>query len=413
MSSAPERTPDLSDPPRVVLLEGVHPAAAATLRGQGFEVHESRGALEGAALIDALRGAAILGIRSKTQLPGDVLEACPDLLAVGCFCIGTNQVDLAAAAQLGIAVFNSPFSNTRSVAELTIAEIIALHRRLFDKSVGMHHGRWDKSAAHAHEIRGRTLGIVGYGHIGSQLSVLAESMGMRVVYYDVAPRLPMGNAMPLGSLRELLETADVVSLHVPATPLTEGMIGEAELAAMRPGSFLINNARGSVVDLHALCAALRDGQVAGAAIDVFPDEPAANDATFSCELAGLPNVLLTPHIGGSTEEAQENIARDVSSKILRFMLNGSTTSSVNVPEVELPQLRSDQHRILHFHRNVPGVLSRMHSMLAARGVNINAEFLQSKGDLSYVILDVDPVEGEAVKDGMRQIPETIRVRTLW
>ncbi|MCA9283680.1 MAG: phosphoglycerate dehydrogenase [Phycisphaerales bacterium] len=415
MSSATDLhpSPDLSDPPRVVLLEGIHPAAASLLRGQGFEVTEIRGALGPGALAEALRGAAILGLRSKTQVTAETLSECTDLLAIGAFCIGTNQVDLSAAAQRGIAVFNSPFSNTRSVAELTIAEIIALSRRLFDKSSGLHAGRWDKSAAHAHEIRGRTLGIVGYGHIGSQLSVLAEAMGMRVTFYDIAPKLPLGNAMALPSLQALLETADVVSLHVPATPLTEGMIGAAELAMMRPGSFLINNARGSVVDIGALAVALASGAIGGAAVDVFPEEPAANQGAFDCPLAGLSNAILTPHIGGSTEEAQENIARDVSSKLLRFMLNGSTTTSVNVPEVDLPLLRESQHRILHFHRNVPGVLGRMHTMLAARGVNINAEFLQSKAELSYVILDVDPVEGEAVKEGLRQIPETIRVRTLW
>ncbi len=402
-----------NDPIHVVLLENIHSAATEVFRDLGFDVSTTEKSLEGPALQKALEGAHVLGIRSKTQLTKEVIASTRDLMAVGCFCIGTNQVDLNEAGARGIAVFNSPFSNTRSVAELTIAEIIGLYRRLGDKSAGLHAGQWDKSALNCHEVRGRVLGIVGYGHIGSQLSVLAEALGMRVVYYDIASKLPLGNAMPMPSLESLMKSADVVSIHVPATPLTENMIGAAQISWMKPGSLLINNARGSVVDVAALAAAIRAGHLAGAAADVFPSEPTSNSERFESPLCGLPNVILTPHIGGSTEEAQENIAREVASKLSRFLLNGSTSSSVNVPEVELPSLRPDQHRILHFHRNVPGVLSKMHGLLANKGVNINAEFLQSNREVSYVILDVDPVTDDSVIEALRSIPETIRMRTLW
>ena len=312
-----------------------------------------------------------------------------------------------------MAVFNAPFSNTRSVAEMTIAEIIALQRRLFDRSMAMHAGRWDKSAARAHEVRGRTLGIIGYGHIGSQVSILAEALGMHVVYYDVVPKLPLGNARALGSLDAVLDVADVLTIHVPATPDTEGLIGRATIERMRPGAHLINNARGSIVDLSALAEALRTEKLGGAALDVYPAEPSASLDGFECVLAGLPNVILTPHIGGSTEEAQESIARDVAAKLVRYLENGTTTTAVNVPEVELPLLRPGHHRILHIHRNVPGVLSKMHAILAERRVNINAEYLQSNVDVSYVILDVDPHDAEVVQRGLDAIDETIRVRALY
>lgn len=400
-------------PLHAVLLENIHPAGEEALRGFGFSVERHVNALSRDALRAALGRADVVGIRSKTRLDAELLAEAPRLLTIGCFCIGTDQVDLRAAGQRGVAVFNAPFSNTRSVAELTIAEIIALSRRLGDKSAALHAGTWDKSAAGAHEVRGRTLGIVGYGHIGSQVSVIAEALGLRVQYYDIAPKLPMGNAMARNSLDELLASSDIVSIHVPATPLTENLIGRDELAKMRPGAHLINNARGSVVDLDALADALRSGHISGAAVDVFPTEPEESKGAFVCALARLPNVILTPHIGGSTEEAQESIARDVIAKLVRFIRNGSTTTAVNVPEVDLPLVRAEQHRILHFHHNVPGVLGRMHTMLAQLGVNINAEFLQSTGDLSYVILDVDPSSGESVKQGLDTVPETIRVRTLW
>jgi D-3-phosphoglycerate dehydrogenase len=397
----------------ILLLENIHPVVDEQLAAQGVMVRRHEGSLAGADLAAALADVDMLGIRSKTHVDAAVVRAAPHLLAIGCFCIGTNQVDLAEAGRHGVAIFNSPFSNTRSVAEMTIAEIIALHRRLFDKSIAMHEGRWDKTAAHAHEVRGRTLGIIGYGHIGSQVSVLAESLGMRVVYHDVVPKLPMGNALALDSLDRVLETADVVTLHVPATPATAGMIGAEQIARMRPGTCLINNARGSIVDLDALADALRDGRLFGAALDVYPTEPARARGEFTCPVNGLPNVILTPHIGGSTEEAQQNIAVEVSSKLLRYFREGTTTSAVNVPEVDLPVRRADRHRILHFHHNVPGVLSKMHAIMAELDVNITAEYLQSNAEVSYVILDIDARHGEVVKERLHGIPETIRVRTLW
>lgn len=398
---------------KAVLLEGINPRAAELLEAQGYTVERQSKALSGSQLIDAAADASLLGIRSKTQVSADYLDRAPRLWSVGCFCIGTNQVDLEAAAARGIAVFNAPFSNTRSVAEATIAEIIALHRGLFDRSMRMHQGQWIKSADGFHEVRGRTLGLVGYGRIGSQVSVLAESLGLRVIFFDSADRLPLGNARATRTLEELLLEADVLSLHVPSTPATRGMIGARELARLRPGSFVINNARGDVVDLDALAAAISTGHLAGAAVDVFPDEPSANDQPFLSPLRGLPNVILTPHIAGSTEEAQRNIAEEVATKLVRYINNGSTSTAVNVPEVELPRQHPGQHRLLHFHHNVPGVLSKMHRAMADLGVNITAEYLQSNPRHSYVIIDFEPVHGEAIRDALRQLPETIRVRTLW
>lgn len=398
---------------RAVLLENVHSSADPILEAAGFEVRRATGSLSGADLAAELRGAALLGIRSKTRVPAEALAGAPSLLAIGCFCIGTDQVDLAAAGRAGIPVFNAPFSNTRSVAEMTLAEVVALARRLFEKSAGLHAGRWDKSARDAHEVRGRTLGIVGYGHIGSQLSVLAESLGMRVIFHDVARKLPLGNAHSVPTLDALLAEADVVSLHVPATPQTRHLIGRAQLERMKPGAHLVNNARGSVVDLEALAEALREGRIGGAAVDVFPAEPEGNGDGFQTPLRGLPNVILTPHIGGSTEEAQESIAVEVAEKLVRFHAHGTTQSAVSVPEVDLPLLRPDQLRITHFHHNVPGVLGRLHTMLADLGVNINAEYLQSNRETSYVILDVERTPAEAeVKRRLATVPETIRVRTL-
>lgn len=417
---------------RVVLLESIHPRAEQMLAAEGFRVDRVKGALEGRALATAIGDAHAVGIRSGSQARADVLAACPRLLAVGCFCIGTNQVDLRAACQSGVPVFNSPFSNTRSVAELTIAEIIALHRRMVDKSVQMHAGGWDKSAAGSHEVRSRTLGIVGYGRIGSQVSVLAESMGMRVVYHDILACLPLGNARRARTLDELLGASDVVTLHVPATRQTERMIGSRQIEKMRDGAYLINNARGSVVDMPALAGALRSGKLAGAALDVFPEEPAAAGEAFRSEVRGLSNVILTPHVGGSTEEAQEAIAEDVAGKLIKFINNGSTTAAVNVPQVDLPEqwaatsIDADspeaaagapapkrRHRVLHFHRNVPGVLSKMHGIIAELGVNIAAEYLQTNADVGYVVFDIDPSNTDLILDRVRQMPETIRVRMLW
>lgn len=398
---------------RVVLLEGVHERCVELLEAEGYTVEWHRGALGGTELREATRDAHLVGIRSKTALDRAFFDNAQRLWAVGCFCIGTNQVDLEAAAGRGVAVFNAPFSNTRSVAELVIAETIALHRRLTDRSAEIHGGMWRKSAAGAHEIRGRTMGIVGYGRIGSQVSVLAEAMGMRVVYYDVTGTLPLGNAERLGSLEGVLGAADCVTLHVPATKQTDHMIGERELGLMKPGAFLINNARGSVVDIDALRDALASGRLAGAAIDVFPEEPAGREDTFDTPLAGLPNVILTPHVGGSTVEAQRNIAEEVGAKLIRLMNNGSTASAVNVPAVELPQLHEQHHRVLHYHRNVPGVLQKLNGIIADTGANVAAQFLQSDMRHSYVIMDVQTTSSEAIRESLSGIDETIRVRVLW
>jgi D-3-phosphoglycerate dehydrogenase len=422
------RTSFPKDKIKVVLVENVHPSGAAMLRAEGFTVETLPGAPDEAKLLKLVGDAHVLGIRSKTELTAKVLAAAPRLLAVGAFCIGTNQIDLSHARTHGVPVFNSPFSNTRSVAELTLAEVVALHRRLAEKTAQMHAGVWDKSAAGAHEVRGRTLGIVGYGHIGSQVSVLAEAFGMRVIFFDIVPKMAIGNARAVKTLSELLREADVVTLHVPATQQTRGMIGAPQLKAMKEGSFLINNSRGSVVDLEALAAALKGEHVAGAALDVFPEEPSGKGEAFRSPVMGLANVILTPHVGGSTEEAQATIADDVCTKLIKFVNVGTTTGAVNVPEVELPEQAGAgvaeektpggspaprPHRILHFHRNVPGVLSKMHAAIAQIGANISAEYLRTSEEIGYVVLDVDPTDGEQVLNRLREIPETIRVRMLW
>ena len=397
---------------RIVLLEGIHPSAEARLETTGMEIVRMDGSLEKSELQEVLREATMLGIRSRTRLDEALIRDAPNLQAIGCFCIGTNQVDLACSATLGIPVFNAPFSNTRSVAELTLAEIVMLMRRIPQRSADMHAGRWRKSAAGSREVRGRTLGIIGYGHIGSQLSILAEAIGMRVVYHDHISKLPLGNAHPAKDLDELLATSDVVSLHVPATPATRNMIDAECLARMKPNALLINNSRGDVVEIEALVKAIESGRLGGAAIDVFPEEPRSGNSAFETPLAGLENVLLTPHIGGNTLEAQASIADEVGEKLVRFAREGTTGTAVNLPTVDLPSRGEGQHRILHFHRNVPGVLGKMHSALADLGVNINAEYLQSQGDLSYVILDVDPADENAIRTELEKIPETIRMRII-
>lgn len=396
----------------VALLEGVHALGVEALRERGYSVRALEDAPARNELAGILEHTHILGIRSRTRVTAEMLGRAPRLWAIGCFCIGTNQVDLAAAAARGVTVFNAPFANTRSVAEVTIAEVVALHRRLFDRSASLHAGRWVKSAAGAHEVRGRTLGIIGYGRIGSQVSVLGEAMGMRVVFYDVANVMPLGNAQRMESLRGALGCADVVTLHVPEAARTRGMIGAAELAEMKPGALLINNARGSVVDLDALAGAIGEGRLGGAAVDVFPEEPASKEAAFTCPLVGLDNVILTPHVGGSTVEAQRAIAEEVAGKLGRFMDNGSTQSAVNMPEVDLPVLHPELDRILHYHRNVPGVLGKINAAIAELGVNIAAEHLQSSATHSYVILDVDAGRDMEIRDRLAAIPETIRVRTI-
>lgn len=405
---------------RAVLLEGVHDAGADMLAAEGFTVKRLAGSPSADQLAGLLATAHLVGLRSKTQLRSAQLAGAPRLLAVGCFCIGTDQVDLGVARRAGVPVFNSPFGNTRSVAELTIAEVVMLCRRTFEKSALMHAGTWDKSAAGAREVRGRTLGIVGYGHIGSQVSVLAESLGMRVVYHDIVPKLGLGNARQAADLGALLAEADIVTLHVPATPATLGMMGHAQLAAMRPGAILINNARGDVVDPAAVRDAVERGRLAGAAFDVYPVEPAERGQRFESELRGLANVILTPHIGGSTIEAQEAIARDVAAKLAKFVNIGSTTGAVNVPQVELPvqevvagPAAGRPHRVLHFHHNVPGVLSKINSAMAEQGINVRAQYLQTDAEIGYVVLDVDPSASDAALESLARIDETIRTRVLW
>ena len=398
---------------KFLLLEGIHPSAVEVLKRDGYEQVETHAqALVGDDLIAAISNAHFVGLRSRTRLSAEVLERAPKLVAIGCFCIGTNQVDLAAAARLGIPVFNAPFSNTRSVAELVLGEIIMLLRGIPHKNAVQHRGGWEKSAAHSYEARGKTLGIVGYGHIGTQIGVLAEHLGMSVLYYDIEPKLALGNARPVASLEALLGAADVVSLHVPETPATHNMIAAAQLAQMRPGSYLVNAARGTVVDIDALVAALDAKHLLGAAIDVFPVEPKGNDDPFVSPLTRFDNVILTPHIGGSTAEAQASIGAEVAVKLLRYSNNGSTSSAVNFPEVSLPA-HAGKSRLLHIHKNVPGVLARINERFSVAGINIAAQFLQTSGDIGYVVIDVDTDASQVALDQIASIEGTIRCRILY
>ena len=402
--------------PRVsaLLLEGVNDSAVEILLNSDcLSVERKPGALEANALREAVRAIDLLGIRSRTQLTHDIFADAGRLIAVGCFSVGTNQVDLDAARRRGIPVFNAPFSNTRSVAELVIGEIVMLLRRIFPRSRAAHEGKWDKSATHSHEVRGRTLGIVGYGNIGSQLSMLAEAMGMKVIYFDQTDKLRHGNTEPVETLQDLLAQSDVVSLHVPETLETSGMIGEAELRLMKPGACLINNSRGTVVDLDALARAVRDGHLAGAALDVFPVEPSSNSDRFQSPLQGLHNVILTPHIGGSTEEAQDRIGKEVARKMLDYLSTGSTMGAVNFPQVQL-QKRQQGTRFSHVHRNVPGMLRRLNEVFLERDINIIAQYLQTDSEVGYVVLDAD-VAGEGVDellDDIRALDGTIRARLV-
>ena len=400
---------------KVLLLEGVSQSAVDVFRRAGYsqiEFHEK--SLPEAELKARIAEAHIVGIRSRSHLTADVLEQARRLIAVGCFCIGTNQVDLETARVQGVPVFNAPYSNTRSVAELVIAEAIMLLRGIPQKNALCHRGGWTKSAAGSFEARDKVLGIVGYGHIGTQIGVLAESLGMRVIFHDIETKLSLGNARAAGSLDDLLERADVVTLHVPETPSTKLMIGATELAKMRKGSVLINASRGTVVDIDALAAALRSGHIAGAAVDVFPVEPKGNDDPFVSPLVGMDNVILTPHIGGSTLEAQENIGIEVASKLVRYSDNGSTLSAVNFPEVTLPE-HPNSRRLLHIHRNVPGVLSRINELFSAGNINIDAQFLQTDPQVGYVVIDVsaDEAQAGALKDRLAEIPGTLRSRVLY
>lgn len=398
---------------KIVLLEGVHPSAVANLEQAGYRnITAYDHALQGDDLAAALADAHMVGIRSRTQLDAAAIEAARRLIAVGCFCIGTNQVDLAAATRAGVPVFNAPFSNTRSVAELVLAEAILLLRGVPQKSAAMHQGIWKKSARSSFEVRGKTLGVVGYGNIGAQLGVLAEGLGMQVIFYDVVKKLNLGNARQVEDLDELLETADVVTLHVPATARTRNMIDGKALAGMKPEAVLINASRGDVVDLDALAQRLRDGQLLGAAIDVFPTEPKSNDDPFESPLMGLGNVILTPHVGGSTQEAQENIGFEVAEKLIRYSDNGSTLSAVNFPEVALPE-HPEQHRLLHIHRNVPGVMSAINQVLSDHQVNVAGQYLQTNAEIGYVVIDIETDYSGPVLQALRRVPATIKARVLF
>ena len=398
---------------KFLLLEGVHQSAIDTLKAAGYtNIVSYPKALPEDQLIAEIADAHFVGIRSRTQLTEQVLDKAKKLIAIGCFCIGTNQVDLAAATKKGVVVFNAPFSNTRSVAELVIAEAILLLRGIAEKNALAHRGIWKKSAAGSFEIRGKQLGIIGYGSIGMQLGVIAESLGMNVVFYDVTNKLPLGNASQMASLNELLATSDIVTLHVPETDATKNMIGKNELAAIKPQAILINASRGTVIDIDALTHALETQHLAGAAIDVFPVEPRSNDDEFISPLRKFDNVFLTPHIGGSTMEAQENIGLEVAEKLARYSDNGTSTSSVNFPEVALPA-HTDMHRLLHTHRNVPGVMSAINTVFANNGINIRAQYLQTTKDIGYVVIDIDADYSELALRKLNEIEGTIRCRVLF
>lgn len=400
---------------KILLLEGIHPSAVEKFEKSGYiniEYHEQ--SLLEAKLAERISDAYVVGIRSRTQLTAHALEHAKKLMAIGCFCIGTNQVDLDAALKQGVPVFNAPFSNTRSVAELVLGEIIMLLRGIPEKSALAHRGIWQKAAAASYEVRGKCLGIIGYGHIGTQLGIMAEALGMQVVFYDIETKLALGNALAVETLEDLLEVADAVSLHVPETPQTYRMIGTAQLARMKPGSILINASRGTVVDIDALVMALEKRHLLGAAVDVFPSEPKSNQEEFVSPLRRLDNVILTPHIGGSTMEAQQNIGGEVAEKLIRYSDNGSTLTSVNFPEVSLPE-HPGKHRLLHIHNNVPGVLSRLNEVFSKIDINIAAQYLQTNKQIGYVVIDVDADEryGRLVLKNLRDIEGTIRTRILY
>jgi D-3-phosphoglycerate dehydrogenase len=396
---------------KALLLENIHRDAVSSLESSGIEVSTRPGALDEEQLTAALEGVQLLGIRSGTRVTEAVLSRAPALLAVGAFCIGTNQVDLAAAAERGVAVFNAPFSNTRSVVELAIAEMISLTRRLTERNEALHGGVWDKSSKGAHEMRGRTLGIVGYGNIGSQLSVLAEALGMRVVFYDTADKLALGNARRTESLEELLEVAHVVTLHVDGRIGNAGFFGERQFAAMRPKAVFLNLSRGFVVDYATLATHLKSGHLAGAAVDVFPVEPMAQGDPFESELRGLPNVILTPHVGGSTEEAQQDIGGFVSGKLRDYVTTGATALSVNLPQTTLDE-RSGTHRLAHLHTNTPGVLATVNGVLAEHGVNVEAQVLATRGQHGYLLTDVASDYAPDVVHALQAMTQTTRLRVL-
>ena len=398
---------------KVLLLEGIHPSAERIFRDAGYaNIETVKTALTGEELKAKLEDVHFLGIRSRTTLTRDIFEAADKLVAVGCYCIGTNQVDLTAATEHGIVVFNAPYSNTRSVAELVLAEAILLLRGIPEKNAKAHRGGWAKTANDSFEIRGKTLGIVGYGSIGSQLSVLAESLGMRVIFYDVVSKLPLGNASQIPSLDGLLGQADIVTLHVPDLPSTRNLMDQERISQMKPKSILINASRGTVVDIDALTKALEEKHLLGTAIDVFPTEPKSNNDEFVSPLRGFDNAILTPHIGGSTQEAQENIGVEVAEKLVRYSDNGSTLTSVNFPEVALPP-HPNHHRLLHVHENRPGVLSAINSVFAENHINIGSQFLQTSDKIGYVVIDVDRDYSDMALEKLSEIEGTIRCRVLF
>ncbi|MBI4905205.1 MAG: phosphoglycerate dehydrogenase [Acidobacteria bacterium] len=401
---------------RVLLLEGVHPSAVEAFRADGYsDIEYHQKSLAEDKLRKAIREAYIVGIRSATNLTASVIENSPRLITIGCFCIGTNQVDLPAAEARGIPVFNAPFSNTRSVAELVIAEIIFLMRGVPQRNARAHRGVWEKSASGSQEVRGKTLGIIGYGHIGTQVGILAESLGMQVIYYDIETKLALGNARPTPTLGAMLEASDVVTLHVPETPQTNRMIGGEQIQQMKAGARLINAARGTLIDIDELTAALESGHLAGAALDVFPQEPKGAGEAFSSPLCGMDNVILTPHIGGSTEEAQQNIGVEVASKLIKYSNNGSTLFAVNFPEVSLPE-HPGKHRLLHIHRNQPGVLSQLNTIFSERRINVAGQYLQTTAAIGYVVIDIETKKVEesvALKKALESVSGTIRTRILY
>ena len=398
---------------RILLLEGIHPVAVENFQKKGFTDIEIRtGSLSDEELLEIIPDVHMIGIRSKTKIRQHILDAAQQLLAVGCFCIGTDQVDLKAAAKRGVAVFNAPFSNTRSVAELVIAEVVMLARRAAHRSMQLHSGQWEKSAEGCMEVRRKTIGIVGYGHIGPQVGVLAEAMGMKVVFHDIVKKLPLGNARQLPNLKELLKVSDFVTLHVPDTKLTRSMIGREELKLMRRGSYLLNLSRGSVVDIKALRKSLLSGHLSGAALDVYPREPKARTDPFDSELRGLENVILTPHIGGSTEEAQRNIGMEVSEALADFAATGSTAGCTNLPEVQMPVLKGS-YRVLNIHRDMPGVLSQVNGLVGGMGVNINAQSYSTRDGIGYLMMDVEKKLPRDFQEKMEALDSNIRTRLLF
>ena len=398
---------------KFVLFEGVHQSALDTLHAAGYSnIDYYKKALDGDELKEAIKDAHFIGLRSRTHLTAEMIEAAPKLIAVGCFCIGTNQVDLNAAKVRGIPVFNAPFSNTRSVAELVLGEILLLMRNVPQANAEVHRGVWNKSATGSYEVRGKKLGIIGYGHIGSQLSIIAESLGMDVYFYDIENKLPLGNAKQLRSLEELLSSCDVVSLHVPELPSTKNLMNAARIAQLKQGAILINAARGTVVDIDALAQALKDGKLQGAAIDVFPVEPASINEEFVSPLREFDNVILTPHIGGSTAEAQENIGFEVAGKFVKYSDNGSTLSSVNFPEVSLPEHEGTK-RLLHIHENRPGILNKLNQIFVEANLNIAAQYLQTDPKIGYVVVDVETNDASPLLTKLKEIDGTIRARVLY